>query len=241
MAPFPHPALRTGHALLTHPAPGQALMLSPTVGRACEAPVEPAPIARRGIGRGSANAPCSHLCASCTTTGAAGRSRFRQFPRPAVHPILQMETKTRVLPSLQHVTRSATSEHFVEFLGFPISSSSSLPASVLNQGSFPPLALPNIVGRTSPSATPWCPAQFLAERQLAVRTATPQGFPCCHCLPLSCMPSSLPRRNRWVHVSLTSPSMTAFPVFAPGRLPHYPFRGLLNVHSHYGLHDRQVP
>jgi hypothetical protein len=129
---------------------------------------------------GVAPPSCAAPDTACTTTGAAGRSRFRHFPRPAVHPILQVKTETRVLPSLQHVTRSATSEHLMEFLGFPISSSSSLPASVLNQGSFPPLALPNIVSRTSPSATPWCPAQLLAERQLAVRAATPRGFPCCH-------------------------------------------------------------
>ena len=28
---------------------------------------------------------------------------------------------------------------------------------------------------------------------------------------------------------------TAFPRFWLGRLPHYPFRGLLGVHSRYGL------
>jgi hypothetical protein len=30
----------------------------------------------------------------------------------------------------------------------------------------------------------------------------------------------------------------AFPVIQAGRLPHYPFRGLLSVHSRYGLHTR---
>ena len=38
-----------------------------------------------------------------------------------------------------------------------------------------------------------------------------------------------------------SPVTTAFPVASPGRLPHHPFRGLLSVHSHYGLRGRQVP
>lgn len=42
-------------------------------------------------------------------------------------------------------------------------------------------------------------------------------------------------------VSLASPVTAAFPVISPGRLPHYPFRGLLSVHSRYGLHARQVP
>jgi hypothetical protein len=72
LTPFPHPAHRTEHAICPHSALGQALMLSPTVGRVCEAPVEPAPIPHRAIGRGSANTPCSRLCVSCTTTDVAG-------------------------------------------------------------------------------------------------------------------------------------------------------------------------
>jgi len=44
----------------------------------------------------------------------------------------------------------------------------------------------------------------------------------------------------WVHTSLASPVTTAFPTLQPGRLPHYPFRGLLSVHSHYGLYARRV-
>ena len=54
------------------------------------------------------------------------------------------------------------------------------------------------------------------------------------------MPSSLPRRNSWVHSSLASPETAAFPRCQLGRLPHQVFRGLLNVHSCYGLHTRQV-
>src|SRR6185312_578502 len=34
--------------------------------------------------------------------------------------------------------------------------------------------------------------------------------------------------------------MSAFPVIPTGRLPHYPFRGLLGVHSRYGLSARQI-
>ena len=67
-----------------------------------------------------------------------------------------------------------------------------------------------------------------------------QSVPCCISLPLLCMPSSLPRRNSWVRTSLTSPEAAAFPEIQAGRLPHHPFRGLRNVHSHYGLHIRQV-
>jgi hypothetical protein len=37
-----------------------------------------------------------------------------------------------------------------------------------------------------------------------------------------------------------SPSASAFPRLLAGRLLHPRFRGLLSVHLHYGLHDRQV-
>ena len=33
---------------------------------------------------------------------------------------------------------------------------------------------------------------------------------------------------------------SAFPRFSAGQLLHYPFRGLLSVHSRYGLHACQV-
>ena len=35
-----------------------------------------------------------------------------------------------------------------------------------------------------------------------------------------------------------SSAMTAFPALLPGRRPHWSFRGLLNVHSRYGLSTR---
>src|SRR5690242_7873743 len=54
------------------------------------------------------------------------------------------------------------------------------------------------------------------------------------------MPSSLPRRNPSLHTSLASPAAAASPELQSRRLPHYPFRGLLDVHSRYGLHTRQV-
>ena len=41
-----------------------------------------------------------------------------------------------------------------------------------------------------------------------------------------------------MHVSLTSPSISAFPSLRQGRLPHDSFRGLLSVHSRYGPHIR---
>ena len=47
------------------------------------------------------------------------------------------------------------------------------------------------------------------------------------CAFLRCMPSSLPRRNGKVRVSLTSLATLAFPTYPLGRLPHQSFRGLI--------------
>ena len=58
-------------------------------------------------------------------------------------------------------------------------------------------------------------------------------------IPLfACVPPPIPRRNRSVLSSLASQPMAAFPVLPAGRLPHYPFRGLLSVHQSCGPHAR---
>jgi len=117
----------------------------------------------------------------------------------------------------------------------------------LNQGPFAPRALPRFIAHTGLSATrhsPACPSPASGWRS---RTFTVSGFPCCVKSPCTCMPSPLPRRNRWI-LSLfhpmpgpgLMPATAAFPVSQAGRLPHYPFRGLLSVHSRYGLHARRV-
>ncbi len=46
--------------------------------------------------------------------------------------------------------------------------------------------------------------------------------------------------DRSCGIARSSPTMAAFPVHQAGRLPHYSFRGLLSVHSRYGLHARQI-
>ena len=42
------------------------------------------------------------------------------------------------------------------------------------------------------------------------------GFPCSVRSPCTCMPSPLPRRNRWVHLSLDFPSSGGLPQVAAG-------------------------
>lgn len=57
---------------------------------------------------------------------------------------------------------------------------------------------------------------------------------------LRCMPMPLPRRNCEVPISFASFAAAAFPQFGDGRLPHYSYRGLLSIHSRFGLQLRQV-
>ena len=54
------------------------------------------------------------------------------------------------------------------------------------------------------------------------------------------MPSLIPRQVWWNLFARTVPSASAFPRVSAGRLLRYTFRGLLSVHSRYGLHARQV-
>ena len=50
-----------------------------------------------------------------------------------------------------------------------------------------------------------------------------------HCLSLVHMPPPLPRRNRPMLTLLASRPLAAFPISQAGRLPHYPFRGLISI------------
>ena len=81
-----------------------------------------------------------------------------------------------------------------------------------------------------PLRHPVAPDLSLTGVRLIARTITHQGFPCCVCLPLPCMPSPIPRRNHRLLFSFASPVTAAFPVLTAGRLPYHPFRGLHGVH-----------
>jgi hypothetical protein len=54
------------------------------------------------------------------------------------------------------------------------------------------------------------------------------------------MPSPLPRQAQRNPFARTIPSSSAFPEIQAGRHLRYLFRGLLSVHSRYGLYARQV-
>jgi len=95
---------------------------------------------------------------------------------------------------------------------------------------------------------PYSVAFTLTGVRLTVTIRHRSGAPAFTRFLLPDMPSSLPRRNRGsliaqpVHARawLCSPTAAAFPVDVPGRLPHRRFRGLLDVHSRYGLPVRGI-
>ena len=168
--------------------------------------------------------------------GAPHARRFAEYrlatPCHSMHRIESLE-----IPSLSHVAPSGVSERSPELLGLRQSPCPCLLVT-LSRTEAPSLhrrypASP--VLRASPP--PRRPKLVLADSRLA-RARHRRGFPCCCCLSLAHMPPSIPRRNRSVLVSLASRSLPAFPVITAGRLPRYPFRGLLDVHSRCGLRAR---
>ena len=94
--------------------------------------------------------------------------------------------ESRAQPSLSRVTPSAVSEHYSELIGYPISCPFLRPASVLNQGPFPPPALPGFPGTTNLSATPKrpaCPSRVSGLVILHHAKGLPvlRAFPLCTC------------------------------------------------------------
>jgi hypothetical protein len=65
-------------------------------------------------------------------------------------------------------------------------------------------------------------------------TSTSPGYPPLAQITLLCMPCSLPRWTGQVLVG-SFPARAAFPVLQAGRHPHRHFRGLLKLHTRYGL------
>ena len=82
------------------------------------------------------------------------------------------------------------------------------------------------------------------ERRWTSAVASPAaitaGAPVLRLVSYTYMPSPLPRQVQWSMFARRSPLSAAFPVEKSGRLLQLFFRGLLSVHSCYGLHARGV-
>ena len=184
----------------------------------------------RAVRPGAARSPRARPEERTSPPAPNGRQRHRQqrsrpggSPTAAAHP-------AATPPSLPHAAPAGVSGHSTEVLGSRHSPRPFPPFLAL----FPePGPLPS-AGITRPLAVlrahpPPCRPELALAGSRLVRAHHRQGFPCCHCFPLTRMLPSLPRRNRPVLASLASQPLATFPVYRAGRLPHWPFRGLLNV------------
>ena len=122
-----------------------------------------------------------------------------------------------------------------------LAASRTLPKS----GPFPPPELPGFDGTMSLSDSPRgpaCPSRASGWKPCFSPRLHRLGSPVLRRSSCSDMPSSLPRWDRRrLCCSPVSSATAAFPIPLLGRLPHYLFRGLLDVHSRYGLSARESP
>ena len=163
ITPFPHPPHRTGQADLPHPALGQDILPSHTEGHEQRLDQPPGPCARASSGRiddsqPPISPPAGNLGSPDQRPGSPFASACGAF------------------------RNAHTSSEFHRVA--PISRALSLPTPALNQGPFPPPALPGLLGTTGLSATPSRPACPSRASGWPSRPTTQWGFPCCVRFPL---------------------------------------------------------
>jgi hypothetical protein len=172
-------------------------------------------------------------CLSSTARRHASRCRRGESCRTA------SRSGNRLLPSLSRVTPSVVSEHSSELIGCPISRSLTTSCVCLELRPFPPSALPDFNGTASLSVTPGRPARPSRASGWSSLT-TPRGFPCRVRFPCVHAVATTPAQRPGLLLrSFTQPCQPS-PIWLSGRPAHRPFRGLLGVHSRYGLHTRAV-
>ena len=221
--PFPVAARRTGRAGFPHPALS-GIMPSPTEGRAdtgCSRPTELSP--RRD---GGESLDPRHLLSAQPPAGPTRARRGAGAPTAAVSRVgatASSSMHARLPPSLSHGMPRAASRPLSALPDSFVNRPSRAPASTA-QGSFPPPALPGFTSTTTPSATPT--GRFRASRHHrwpAPPRQPPRGASRVAHDPPTHMPSPLPRRNRWVRVSLSFPNGGGLPRNSGGSASALPF------------------
>src|SRR6266496_3168235 len=91
-----------------------------------------------------------------------------------------------------------------------------------------------------PLRHPRAPGLSLAGFRLIVVPTTPWGFPCCVRFPCVHAVATTPAQRLGVLIRSFAQPYQPSPKGLSGRPAHCPFRGLLGVHSRYGLHTRAV-
>ena len=164
------------------------------------------------------------------------------FPHPAHRTgraDFRIRLSDKLTPLLSRATPSAVSEHSSELIGCPISRSFTTYCVCLELRSLPSTDITRLQRYYEPLRHP--------QGARPVPRGRPVGHRCPRlgasrvaCAFLVHMLSPIPRR----HVApcfahLTQPYQPS-PIWQLGRPAHRPFRGLLGVHSRYGLHTRAV-
>src|SRR5689334_18549909 len=101
-------------------------------------------------------------------------------------------------------------------------------------GSFPPPALPGLNGHITLSDSQTGRRPLRAT--FGGATSTSPGYPPLTQITFSACHAHYPGGPKQVLVG-SFPARAAFPVLQAGRHPHRYFRGLLKLHSRYGLHS----
>ena len=166
------------------------------------------------------------------------------FPHPAhrtghadlPHPALGQD----FTPLLSRATPSAVSEHSSELIGCPISRSLTTCCVCLELRSLPSAGITRLQRYYEPLRHPRAPGLSLTGFRLVIDLTTLWGFPCCVRFPCVHAVATTPAQRLGVLFrSFTQPCQPS-PKGLSGRPAHRPFRGLLGVHSRYGLHTRAV-
>jgi hypothetical protein len=152
------------------------------------------------------------------------------------HPALGQD----LTPLLSRATPSAVSEPFAEFIGFPISRSFTTYCVCLELRSLPSTGVTRLHRYYEPLRHPRAPSLSLTGFRLVIADHA-LGLPVFRALSLCTCCRHYPGAATGGTASLIRPPpCQPSPIWLSGRPAHCPFRGLLGVHSRYGLHTRAV-
>src|SRR4029077_18507086 len=131
-------------------------------------------------------------------------------------------------------------EHLSELIGYPISRSLTTYCVRLELRSRPSTGFDRLMRYDGPLRLPRVPSLSLTGVRLVIPDHA-LGSPVLRTLSLCTCCRQYPGTATRRTTSLNSPeSCQPSPIWQSGRPAHCPFRGLLGVHSRYGLHTRSV-
>ena len=179
----------------------------------------------------SVAAPFGWRCLSGSTMAPFPHPAHRTGQADFPHPALGQD----FTPLLSRATPSAVSEHLLELIGCPISGSVTTYCVCLELRSLPSTGITRLPRYYEPLRHPRAPGLSLTGLRLVIADHA-LGFPVLRSLSLCTCCRHYPGTATGDIASLISPqSCQPSLIWPSGRPVHRPFRGLLGVHSRYGL------